>query len=45
MYVGSLLARARVVHNEIPGREEHLAVDLTLTFPALGRARGKAVPV
>lgn len=32
MYVRSLLAQAGVVHNEIPGGEDHLAVDLTLTF-------------
>lgn len=33
MYVRSLLAQAGVVHNEVPGGEDHLAVDLTLTFP------------
>lgn len=33
MYVRSLLTQAGVVHNEIPGGEDHLAIDLTLTFP------------
>ncbi len=33
MYVRSLLAQAGVANNEIPGGEDHLAVDLTLTFP------------
>lgn len=33
MYVRSLLAQAGVVHNEVPGGEDHLAVDLVLLFP------------
>ena len=33
MYVRSLLAQAAVVHNEVPGGEDHLAVDLALIFP------------
>lgn len=33
MYVRSLLAQVGVVHNEIPGGEDHLAVDLVLVFP------------
>lgn len=33
MYVRSLLAQAAVPHNEVPGGEDHLAVDLALIFP------------
>src|SRR5680860_1579379 len=33
MYVRSLLAQAAVAHNEVPGGEDHLAVDLALIFP------------
>lgn len=33
MYVRSLLAQAGVIHNEVSGGEDHLAVDLTLIFP------------
>jgi hypothetical protein len=33
MYVRSILAQAGVVHGEVSGGEDHLAVDLTLTFP------------
>jgi hypothetical protein len=33
IYVRSLLAQAGVINNEVAGGEDHLAVDLTLTFP------------
>jgi Domain of unknown function (DUF4365) len=33
MYVRSILAQAGVINNEVPGGEDHLAVDLTLVFP------------
>jgi uncharacterized protein DUF4365 len=33
MYVRSILAQAAVVNNEVPGGEDHLAVDLALIFP------------
>jgi hypothetical protein len=33
MFVRSLLAQAAVPHNEVPGGEDHLAVDLALVFP------------
>lgn len=32
MYVRSILAQAGVVHGEVHGGEDHLAVDLTVTF-------------
>lgn len=33
MYVRSILAQAGVVHSEVAGGEDHLAVDLALLFP------------
>lgn len=33
MYLRSLLAQAAVINSEITGGEDHLAVDLTVTFP------------
>lgn len=33
MYVRTLLAQAAVVHSEVSGGEDHLAVDMSLTFP------------
>lgn len=33
MYFRSILAQAAVIHGEIQGGEDHLAVDMTLTFP------------
>jgi Domain of unknown function (DUF4365) len=33
MYVRSILAQAGVINNEVPGGEDHLAVDLMLVFP------------
>ncbi|MBA2716914.1 MAG: DUF4365 domain-containing protein [Propionibacteriales bacterium] len=33
MYVRLILAQTGVVHAEVTGGEDHLAVDLTLTFP------------
>lgn len=33
MYVRSILAQAGIIHAEVSGGEDHLAVDLTLTFP------------
>ncbi|PND54435.1 hypothetical protein CRM90_27945 [Mycobacterium sp. ENV421] len=33
MYVRSLLAQAGVIHNEIPGGEDYLAVDIAAVFP------------
>ena len=33
MYFRTLLAQAAVIHNEVSGGEDHLAVDVSLTFP------------
>lgn len=33
MYFRTLLAQAAIVHSEVSGGEDHLAVDLSLTFP------------
>ena len=33
MYVRSLLAQAGVIHSEVPGGEDYLAVDISVIFP------------
>jgi hypothetical protein len=33
MYVRSILAQAGVIHAEVPGGEDHLAVDIAVIFP------------